>query len=148
MITESFERRVSLPPSKIQCDWCCEMATSKIIDEMAYQGHQFACTMHGTEWYPHLFPESDAAPIESIIAEITGRVSLVKIHTDGPVPEWDLQERRVNGKGRTRYPWYPLVGHRSGLRANDMISLASALFILALEGGTAHMSPASAPQSN
>jgi hypothetical protein len=37
-------------------------------------------------------------------------------------------------------PWYPLVGHRSGLRANDLVSLASAFFVLALEGGTAHMS--------
>jgi hypothetical protein len=41
---------------------------------------------------------------------------------------------------RERYPWYPLYGHRSGLRANDPVSLASAFWIMALEGGTAHLS--------
>lgn len=35
-------------------------------------------------------------------------------------------------------PWYPLVGHRRGLRANDLVTLASAFVILANEGGTAH----------
>ncbi len=39
-----------------------------------------------------------------------------------------------------RRPWYPLVGHRRGLRANDLGTLASALWVLALEGGTAHVS--------
>lgn len=39
----------------------------------------------------------------------------------------------------TRRPWYPLVGHRQGLRSNDLVTLASALWILALEGGTAHI---------
>lgn len=37
-----------------------------------------------------------------------------------------------------RRPWYPLHGHRSGLRANDLGTLASALWILALHGGTAY----------
>lgn len=37
-----------------------------------------------------------------------------------------------------RRPWYPLVGHRQGLRRNDMTTLASALWILGNEGGTAH----------
>lgn len=37
-----------------------------------------------------------------------------------------------------RRPWYPLVGHRRGLRANDLTTLASALWVLALEDGTAH----------
>jgi hypothetical protein len=40
-----------------------------------------------------------------------------------------------------RRPWYPLVGHRRGLRSNDLVALASALWILALEGGTAHVAP-------
>lgn len=39
----------------------------------------------------------------------------------------------------TRRPWYPLVGHRQGLRRNDLTTLASALWLLALEGGTAHL---------
>lgn len=33
-------------------------------------------------------------------------------------------------------PWYPLVGHRDGLRANDLVTLASAFWIYALETGT------------
>lgn len=35
----------------------------------------------------------------------------------------------------TRLPWYPLVGHRSGLRRNDLTTLASALWLEALERG-------------
>ncbi len=38
----------------------------------------------------------------------------------------------------TPRPSYPLVGHRKGLRMNDLVTLASAIFILSLEGGTAH----------
>lgn len=38
------------------------------------------------------------------------------------------------------YPWYPIVGHREGLRMNDLVTLASAFSILANEGGTAHVS--------
>lgn len=38
----------------------------------------------------------------------------------------------------TPRPWYPLVGHREGLRANDLVTLASAFWILGNEGGTAH----------
>ena len=43
-------------------------------------------------------------------------------------------------RGQSVLPWYPLVGHRPGLRMNDLSTLASAIFILALEGGTAHQS--------
>lgn len=35
----------------------------------------------------------------------------------------------------TPRPLYPLVGHRAGLRANDLVSLASALWIEANERG-------------
>lgn len=52
--------------------------------------------------------------------------------------EADRRVTRVTLRGRC--PWYPLAGHRSGLRANDPVSLASAFMILALEGATAHMS--------
>jgi hypothetical protein len=38
-----------------------------------------------------------------------------------------------------RYPSRPLVGLREGLRANDPITLASAFWILANEGGTVHL---------
>lgn len=34
-----------------------------------------------------------------------------------------------------RRPWYPLVGHRSGLRRNDLTVLASALWVECLERG-------------
>lgn len=147
MITET---RVPLSPSDTQCDWCCEMATSKIIDECALQGFQYACTVHGTEWYPHLFPESDVTPIESIIAEINSRVSLVKelpgatevmIHFAANPSESRLAKRRSNA--RTLRPWYPLVGHRDGLRRNDLVTLGSALFVLALEGGTQYLADVS-----
>ena len=37
-------------------------------------------------------------------------------------------------------PWYGLKGHQPGLRANDPTALASAFMILAMEGGTAHLS--------
>lgn len=124
----------SVQLAKIECDWCYGTpAAWKITDEFGYSNN--ACTVHGTEWFPDVFPESDTTPIESIIAEITGRVSLVKSDHDGYVPEWIMAKRRLS---RTVRPWYPLVGHRDGLRANDLISLASALFVLALEGGTAY----------
>jgi hypothetical protein len=42
-------------------------------------------------------------------------------------------------QSRTRYPWYPLAGHREGLRANDLVTLHSAFVIMAMEGGTAHL---------
>lgn len=56
---------------------------------------------------------------------------------------------KIPGQGHTsrhatepapRLPYYPLVGHRAGLRRNDLGTLASALWILANAGGTAHMS--------
>ncbi len=36
----------------------------------------------------------------------------------------------------TRIPYYPLVGHRSGLKANDLVTLASAFWIYCNETGT------------
>lgn len=69
-------------------------------------------------------------------------VSLVKITNSIPElatpTESGLAYRRSQSPRR---PWYPLVGHREGLRRNDMITLHSALFILALEGGTVHQAP-------
>lgn len=41
----------------------------------------------------------------------------------------------------TRLPAYPLMGHREGLRMNDLVTLASAFWIISIEGGTAHSSP-------
>jgi len=106
----------SVNVSKIDCDWCAEPATWKINTEFALNGHQNACTAHGTEWFPKLFPESDTTPIEKIIESAISPVGVVQ---------------------DTPRPWYPLMSHRNGLRANDLVSLASALWILALEGGTA-----------
>ena len=134
MITETFERKVNT--SKIECSWCYGVpAQWTITDELGWT--DYVCTVHGSEWFPSAFPESEIIPVECIVAEITGRVSLVKIGDhDGHVPEWIMAKRRLSGTPR---PWYPLVGHREGLRANDPVSLASALFVLALEGGTAHL---------
>ena len=146
MITETFERKVNT--SKIECSWCYGVpAQWKITDQLGWT--DYVCTVHGSEWFPSAFPESDTTKIECIVGEINSRVSLVKIADhDGHAPEWILADRRVNAKGLHKWPWYPIVGHREGLRANDPVTLASALFILALEGGTAHLSPASVPQSN
>lgn len=44
---------------------------------------------------------------------------------------------RDTAKVMARLPWYPLVGHREGLRANDLTTLASAFWILAYHSGTA-----------
>lgn len=59
-------------------------------------------------------------------------ISLTKITDTDPTPS-------TTPRTRVRHPYYPLVGHRNGLRANDPVSLASAFWILAIEGGTAHM---------
>lgn len=37
------------------------------------------------------------------------------------------------------WPWYPLAGHREGLKANDLVTLHSAFVIIAMEGGTVEM---------
>lgn len=69
---------------------------------------------------------------------------------DCPVHPWGVSLDKVPGQGHTsryatepvtRRPWYPLVGHRDGLRKNDMVTLASAFWILANEGGCAHQAP-------
>jgi hypothetical protein len=144
-----MSRRVQ--PDKVACDWCWLPATWKINDEHSLAGYANACTAHGTEWFPSLFPGSDRTPIESIISAIpvlteweadlvAGRhpVSLIKVHDQDMVAasaDWHLAKRHA----QTSTPWYPLVGHREGLRSNDLITLASAFWILALEGGTAHL---------
>lgn len=114
--------------AKVECDWCYGTpAAWKINDVHSLDGYANACTAHGTEWYPHLFPESDVTPIEEIIASI-------------PVqPEPKIRFSPVGVTRNTPRPWYPLVGHRSGLRMNDLVTLASAFAILKLEGGTAHL---------
>lgn len=142
-LATTTERKINL--SKRPCDWCWSPATWDVIDEWAYQGHQYACTVHGTEWFPELFPESETASIEALVAEILTRpqpVSLVKrgaTYGHGRAlqapTEWDLEKRRAQS---TLRPWYPLMAHRDGLRRNDLVTLGSALFVLALEGGTAH----------
>jgi hypothetical protein len=41
---------------------------------------------------------------------------------------------------KPRLPWYPIMGHREGLRMNDLITLHSAFVIIGYHGGTAHVS--------
>ncbi len=43
-----------------------------------------------------------------------------------------------SSQSQTRQPWYPLEGHREGLRANDLETLASAFLVISYHGGTAH----------
>jgi hypothetical protein len=63
--------------------------------------------------------------------------------SDFDLAPWEVelinQSNRAFAKANAR-PWYPIMGHREGLRMNDLVTLASAFSILALEGGTAHMS--------
>ena len=55
------------------------------------------------------------------------------------------QERHGRVDDCPTHPWhrtprqtgYPVVGHRAGLRANDLVTLASAFWIISLHGGTA-----------
>lgn len=98
------------------CSWCYSEESAPWVVNDGF-GPEYVCTVHGTEWFPGAFPESDTAPIECIVRDMCSPVGHV---VDTP------------------RPWYPLVGHRDGLRANDLVSLASAFWILALEGGTAH----------
>ena len=51
--------------------------------------------------------------------------------TDRTLPAYE------NATKRNPLPRYPLMSHRKGLRKNDLTYLASAFWILALEGGTA-----------
>ena len=50
-------------------------------------------------------------------------------------------ERRIARKTQRPPVGAPLHDHREGLRANDMTVLHSALWILAVRGGTAHLAP-------
>lgn len=106
----------TLALAKIDCAWCCDQAKWKITDPWAVD---YACTSHGVEWYPELF--TDHVQVNGTAEEIRNR-----------------QSNPVGVKATVQRPWYPLQGHRDGLRRNDLVSLASALFVLSLEGGTAH----------
>ncbi len=46
--------------------------------------------------------------------------------------------RSLHSQPANRAPWYPLVGHREGLRANDLITLDSAFRIMGQLGHLAH----------
>lgn len=115
-----FTRSVQF--GKIQCGWCVNPGVWKITDQFGLT--EYACTVHGTEWFPEVFPESDTTDLCKIVWPYgEGRPNPVGVDTpDNPVP------------------WYPLMSHRQGLRMNDPGSLASAFIILALEGRTAHHS--------
>lgn len=129
-------------PEGSDCPWCYATGTAVWTVDDGY-GAEPVCTLHGTEWFPALFPESDTTPIECIVAEIRSRVSLDKPsysttydHFATTPSESRLAARRL---AHQVAPYYPLMGHRPGLRANDLMTLASAFMILANEGGTAHL---------
>ncbi len=119
--------------TKVECAWCESPATLTVSDQF---GTDPSCRQHADQYFP---PALAATPVEHIPG-----VTLAKI-TDTPdltlspeVAETDLRIVRARKHGRS--PSYPLYGHREGLRVNDMISLHSALVILAMNGGTAHLS--------
>lgn len=147
-LIDSVKITKSVQLDKVPCDWCYAPATWKIVDELgAYQGYANACTAHGREWYPEAFPESDTTPVEPTTERYTCGICLVDQHTWSALDaHWDTdcqptETARVSPvgvKATFKYPWYPLMAHRDGLRRNDPGTLASALFIVSLEGGTAH----------
>lgn len=67
-------------------------------------------------------------------------VRLYKISEFAP---WETEtlERSCGGVRPNALPLRPLCTHRDGLRRNDLITLASALFIISLHGGTGHRAP-------
>ena len=55
-----------------------------------------------------------------------------------PTTVHSLAVANRNAYKANRTPWYPLVGHREGLRANDLITLDSAFRIMGQLGHLAH----------
>lgn len=48
--------RRAIQLDKVQCSWCSSPAAWKIVDELSPQG-EYACSEHGSEWFPDLFPQ-------------------------------------------------------------------------------------------
>ncbi len=68
------------------------------------------------------------------------KINLTKA-SDTPLTDWERETLRNADRANVKpgaLPWYPLAGHREGLRANDPVTLHSAFLILAHEGGTVH----------
>ena len=63
--------------------------------------------------------------------------------SDFDLAPWEVelinQSNRAFAKANA-LPWYPIMGHREGLRMNDLVTLHSAFVILGYHGGTAHVS--------
>lgn len=53
LIVDQPRREIQI--DKIQCSWCHNPATWKIVDDY-YDKPAIACTDHGQEWFPELFP--------------------------------------------------------------------------------------------
>jgi len=106
----SYEESREINPAKVACDWCQESATWKIVEPCSLDGYNNACTAHGREWYPHLFPQG---------------VTLNKTTTGYTMDPLTVRARQ----GRSILPRYPLMSHRDGLRRNDLVTLASAFWI-------------------
>lgn len=51
--------RRAIQLDKIQCSWCSETAAWMIRDDLS--GDELACTEHGQEWFPDLFPVANVA---------------------------------------------------------------------------------------
>lgn len=73
LVVDTPTREVQL--AKVQCDWCNDPATWKINDDCALDGHQNACTGHGEEWYPDLFPQVE--PVQWFRINASGERELV-----------------------------------------------------------------------
>ena len=71
------------------------------------------------------------------VEHIPSGVSLAK---PSDCPGFTESEARLASRrtDRRRSPWYPLDGHREGLRMNDLFTLQSAFSILGYVGATAY----------
>lgn len=47
--------RRAIQLAKITCNWCSDPAAWAIVDELSTT--EYACSDHGQEWYPDLFPQ-------------------------------------------------------------------------------------------
>jgi diacylglycerol kinase family enzyme len=55
LVVGTDTRHVQL--DKIPCSWCHLPAAWKITDESMITDGEYACTDHGQEWFPALFPQ-------------------------------------------------------------------------------------------
>lgn len=77
-------------------------------------------------------------PYAAMLSRVQARKSVTLRDGDSINLTTGQVTRASQSQPANRAPWYPLEGHREGLRANDLITLASAFTIIDRLGHTAH----------